>query len=93
MTLIIFYLGILYRGVRSTLAASGVWQAIGVGLLVGIVGVLGQGFVDFSFWVDPILYTFAIIAALLGKLAILDGEDKCAKSLALGSAARGENAQ
>lgn len=70
--LLVFYLGIIYCGVRSILATNGVWRAVGVGMLVGILGVLGQGFVDFSFWVDPILYTFVIVAAILAKLAVLE---------------------
>lgn len=64
-SLVLFYLMVLWKGAHEVAAARGPAQAAGVGLIVGVLGVLAQGFVDFSFWVDPIFYTFALVCGLL----------------------------
>ena len=63
--LILFYSRVVQLGLRSVRSTTGPWKGASLGLLVGILGVYGQGFIDFSFWVDPILYTFALISGML----------------------------
>ncbi|MBI4719038.1 MAG: O-antigen ligase family protein [Planctomycetes bacterium] len=69
--LILFYLAVVLLGLRAVGQVRGGLQATGAGLMIGVLGVYGQGFVDFSFWVDPILYTFALVTGMLVKLPAL----------------------
>ncbi|MCP4589401.1 MAG: hypothetical protein GY842_01525 [bacterium] len=85
-TLLVLYLAVIYRGAQGVFAVRGVWQTTGVGLTVGMLGVLGQGLVDFSFWVDPILYTFALVAAMTVRIPTLAGAEAEPASRARGSA-------
>jgi O-antigen ligase len=63
--LIIFIAGLLRIGLRAVIATTHEWQGACIGLLAGIVGLLLQGFIDFSAWVDPLLYTTALVIAML----------------------------
>jgi putative inorganic carbon (hco3(-)) transporter len=40
-------------------------QLVCIGMTVGLLGVLGQQLVDFSFWVDPLYYTSALVIGLI----------------------------
>lgn len=74
LALIFFYLGVVLLGVRSIARTTGFWRAASLGILIGLLGVYGQGAIDFSFWVDPIYYTFALMAGTMVKLPVLEAE-------------------
>ncbi|HEY3442729.1 MAG TPA: O-antigen ligase family protein [Paludibaculum sp.] len=63
----IFLAGSLVIGIRAVAKTRGAVRGACLGILVGIVAVLLEQTIDFSVWVDPQLYTNAL---LLGALAI-----------------------
>ena len=62
---LLFFGGILLMGVRAVAGTSGSVRAVCCGLLVGLMGLALQQFVDFSIWADPMLYTLALTAGVL----------------------------
>ena len=72
---VILVIGALAAGVSAVWKTEGVWAAACAGLLVGITGQLLQQTMDFSLWVDPAWYTFALMIALLGTAPTLACED------------------
>ena len=71
LILVILVIGALGAGVSAVWKTEGVWAAACAGLLVGITGQLLQQTMDFSLWVDPAWYTFALMIALLGTAPFL----------------------
>src|SRR5262245_3511576 len=68
----VFYLGaVLVVGIRSIAASEGLQKAALIGLVTGLLGVIAQQIIDYSFWVDPVFYTFALIAAMLAASPVL----------------------
>jgi O-antigen ligase len=68
----LFYLvGVLVIGMRALSSTEGYRRAACYGLLVGVLGVLIQQFIDFSFWVDPLLYTFTLVVGMLNCVSVL----------------------
>ena len=66
-----FVVGALGVGMRSLARTGGEHRAVCLGLMVGILGALGEQFVDTPLWVDPNLYTFALSIGLLSVAAPL----------------------
>lgn len=60
-----FFAAVLWRGVRSIQLCRGPAQLACLGLLIGVTGLLIEELMDFSLWIDPAFYTFALVAALL----------------------------
>jgi len=75
--MLLFFGTVVWRGVGEIAVAHGSAQAVGVGLMVGMLGVMAQGLVDFSFWVDPIFYTFALICGLIVTVGITAEPSTC----------------
>lgn len=61
----LYLAGVLVVGVRAIAAARGWHRAALLGLVTGILGVIGQQVMDYSFWVDPVFYTFTLSVAML----------------------------
>lgn len=61
----IFIVGLLVISIRAIYGTSGVVRGASIGLALGLLGVLLQDLIDFSFWVDPLLYTVALVLAML----------------------------
>lgn len=62
----LFYLlGVAVISVRAIRQTGGNTQLACIGLAVGLLGAIGQQVIDFSYWVDPLLYTFALGIGLL----------------------------
>ena len=55
---------IALRSLRST---EGAWRVATLGLLVGMCGILGHMMTDWAMWLDPILFTFALVVSLLNN--------------------------
>jgi O-antigen ligase/polysaccharide polymerase Wzy-like membrane protein len=63
-----FYLGgALTVGLRSIAVSRGLQRAALVGLVAGMLGVMAQEVFDYSLWVDPVFYTFALIVGMLSS--------------------------
>ena len=58
-------IGALVTAVRSVLLSRGAVRGVCLGMCLGLVGVLLQQLIDFSLWVDPLLYTTALCIGLL----------------------------
>lgn len=69
--LVVFVIGLLRLGLRAILSTTCEWQAAAIGLTAGLIGLLLQGFIDFSAWVEPLLYTTALITAMLATAPAL----------------------
>jgi len=63
---IVLVFGVLRIGLSASRTTESACAAACCGLLVGIFGQLLQQTMDFSLWIDPAWYTFALIIALLG---------------------------
>ncbi len=61
----IWLFGMLRMGFRALGRSSGPVKMVCFGILLGIAGILAQSAVNFSLWVDPVLFTFALSAAML----------------------------
>jgi O-antigen ligase len=69
--LLFFFFGVVRTGARAVRATDGNYKPACLGLLLGILGVLAQGFVDFSLWIEPILYSFVLAIALLASAPVV----------------------
>jgi putative inorganic carbon (HCO3(-)) transporter len=70
----LFYLAGVYRmGFRAVAACAGEYRAVSLALVVGLIGVMLQQVIDYSYWVDPILYAFTLQAGLLNVAPALWG--------------------
>lgn len=52
-------------GLRAMRTPDAVIRAASAGILTGMLGVLAQMLTDWALWLDPLLYTFVVSAALL----------------------------
>ena len=57
--------GTIWIGVRAAAQTQGVWCAVCLALVVAVIGQMIQQTMDFSLWVDPGYYTFAIMIGML----------------------------
>ncbi|UCE59443.1 MAG: O-antigen ligase family protein [Phycisphaerales bacterium] len=71
---LVLVVGAVCTGLRAAWRTDGAWAAACCGLLVGIVGQLLQQTMDFSLWIDPAWYTFALMIALAGTAPALARE-------------------
>lgn len=71
---LLLIVGVFRVGLRAIWSTDGAWAAACCGLLVGVIGQLLQQTMDFSLWLDPGWYTFALMFALLGTAPALAGQ-------------------
>jgi O-antigen ligase len=70
----LFYLArVLVIGIRAVAVARGARRCASYGLLLGILGVLGHQITDYSIWIDPVFYAFAVVVGLLNAEPSLSG--------------------
>jgi O-antigen ligase len=67
----IYLVGVLIVGFRAIAAAQGWHRAALLGIVTGVLGVIGQQIMDYSFWVDPVFYTFTLSVAMLAASPVL----------------------
>lgn len=65
MAYAIFLVGSFVSGARSVMETTGPMRAACLGLTIGMAGVLLEQTIDFSVWVDPQLYTHALVLGML----------------------------
>jgi hypothetical protein len=64
-TFVIYLIGVTVVGIKAISATTGHTRAVVFALVIGFVGVLAQQAVDYSYWVDPILYTATLVVGML----------------------------
>jgi O-antigen ligase len=64
LSLIWFMIGVGVIAYRAITHTSGKWQSAMLGLAIGCFSVSISQVSEFSLWVDPVLYTFALVVAL-----------------------------
>ena len=64
-TFVIYLIGVLVVAIKAIRATSGHTRAVVFALTLGFLGVLAQQAVDYSYWVDPILYTATLVVGML----------------------------
>jgi len=68
-------IGAAVVAIRSVLLSRGAVRGICLGMSLGLLGVLLQELIDFSLWVDPLLYTTALCIGLLNVAPALFAKD------------------
>jgi O-antigen ligase len=68
---LIWCMGTIIGGFYAVRRTRGAARLASVGLFGGIVGVYFQQAVDYSYWVDPVLYAVALAAAMLARAPAL----------------------
>jgi O-antigen ligase len=74
LTYLLYVTGTLLIGLRATRQSRGYVRGACLGLTVGLLGVLLQQAVDFSYWVDPLLYTYTIVVGMLNNAAVVQDD-------------------
>jgi O-antigen ligase len=74
LTFVVYLVGTLVTGLRAIHESRGYQRAACFGLTVGLAGVILQQAVDFSYWVDPLLYTYTLIVGMLNTSVVLRGD-------------------
>jgi O-antigen ligase len=64
ISLLWFMVGVGMMAYRAVSQTKGKWQVAMVGLAIGCFAVSISQFSEFSLWVDPVFYTFALVVAL-----------------------------
>jgi O-antigen ligase len=71
----VYLAGTFVMALRAIALTSGAVRGVCLGLTLGIGGVLLEQLVDFSVWVDPLLYTTVLAVALLTLAPTLFGNE------------------
>jgi hypothetical protein len=78
LTFALFLAGLGVFSKRALAGTEGVVRGAVLGLVLALCAVLLQDLIDFSLWVDPILYTVAIMTAMLSIAPSLFPRDRAA---------------
>jgi len=65
LALLFYFCGVSVIAIRAIRFSTGLAGPVVLGLTVGVVAIYLQQLLDYSYWVDPILYTFTLCAGLL----------------------------
>jgi O-antigen ligase len=76
LTFLYFILGTLVIGARAVQCASGALKAACWGMVVGLAGIYLQQVLDYSLWIDPILYAWTMIIGLLATAGMAGAGSK-----------------
>ncbi len=72
------FVGVALKAIR---ASDGAWRAAHLGIFVGLLAMLAQQLVDDSLWVDPVLFTTALLISMLNMASAAAGEPNTSKSV------------
>ena len=67
LSFLILVAGICWLGYRAITESPGPQKAVSIGLILGLIGQLAQSAINFSLWVDPLLFTLILTAALVAR--------------------------
>ena len=70
LSFVILIIGMLWIGLRGLIRTSGAERVVIFGIIVGIFATMAQSAINFSLWVDPVLFTFILQAGLLANAPI-----------------------
>ncbi len=70
LTYLVYVTGTLVIGLRAVRMSQGYIRGACFGLTVGLLGVLLQQAVDFSYWVDPLLYSYTLVVGMLNNAGV-----------------------
>lgn len=76
LCLLVYFCGTLLAGLRAVAGTSGNVQVASLGLVAALVACLLQQSLDYSYWIDPLLYTVTLSVSLLAVAPALFGRDK-----------------
>jgi O-antigen ligase len=60
-------------GIRALRLLDGYWRGAALGMLIGMFGILLHMMTDWALWLDPILFTFALLVGLLNNAPTVAG--------------------
>ena len=69
----IYLLGVLRITLKAIRSTEGYLKSACFGVLLGFLGLIAQQAIDFSLWVDPLLYTFPIMIGMANAAPSLFG--------------------
>ena len=64
LTFVLYLSGVVLVGAKAVHQTRGAVRVACVGMLVGVLGVYLQQMLDYSYWVDPVLYSFTLVAGM-----------------------------
>jgi O-antigen ligase len=65
----LFFVGMALRaGIRALKVPDPLYAAAAAGLFIGVCSVLIENLADWAIWLDPILYTWVVVIALLRNI-------------------------
>jgi len=64
--------GAFWIGIKAIARTTGYRRAACFGMLLGLFGTFFHQVVDFSFWVDPLFYSFPLLVSLLNAAAVVE---------------------
>ncbi len=65
---LVFIGGAAWFAVRGIVETRGVWRSLAFALLVGMTAGMLHGLQESALWIDPVLYTFALLVGLTANL-------------------------
>jgi O-antigen ligase len=71
LAFLFYLLSVVLLAMRAIANSTGWHRAAVSGLFIGILGVIAQQVVDYSFWVDPVFYSFALVVAMIATAPVL----------------------
>jgi O-antigen ligase len=86
VTYLAFAFGMLLRVARAVAANVGGWRAAAYGMMVGMIGLHIHGLQESALWIDPITYSFTLVAALANNInAFAEGEQEASAPRPMGA--------
>lgn len=79
---LLYWLGVFRIGLSAVARQRGYRQAAYLGMCIGLLGVVAQQTIDFSYWVDPLLMTFALLAGMLAVSPVIEETESTAAEAA-----------
>ena len=76
---LVYLMGVAIVAGRALRSVWGDVQLACIGMAAGMLGVILQQVIDFSYWVDPLLFTFALVVGLLNTAPGLFPDQKSAE--------------
>jgi len=76
LTYLYWITGVFWIGMRALAGTTAHRRAACFGMLLGVFGTFFHQVVDFSFWVDPLLYSFPLVVGLMNSASVVEPEEQ-----------------